>query len=137
MPVAVLNERTKKVLKTFKRADIEKFYRQLDDIGLDKEQSPTCCGVTELTGFQVAGTWGGYANEKNLVKDAKDQLLKLIFTVEKGQLMMFHAPNTRHYQHVFKALRSLGFKQICPEWKNGVHGYRKEGVISLFCYKDV
>lgn len=132
MPVAVLNERAKKVLKTFKRADREKIYREIDGIGLETYSSATCCGVTELSGLQEAGYWG-----KDRIKEATNDILKLIFTVDKGRLMMFHAPNTKHYQHVFKVLKSLGFKQICPEWKNDVHGRRKEGVISLFCYKDV
>ncbi len=122
MAMPLLNKKAKTDLKNFKKkmkGDV--LFNLEDSCDFYFECEGTCCVVVE-----------GYGT-----LTSKEELLFSLSRVEKNMLMIYHAPNIKHFASHLKLLKSVGFRQMVPEWKNGVHNKRKEGVITLMCYKDV
>lgn len=122
MAMPLLNKKAKIDLKNFKKKLKDDVLANLEDTSnFYFVCEEACCGVVEGSGSL----------------ESRQELLFALSRVLKHMMMIYHAPNTERFIPYLKLLKSVGFKQMVPEWKNGVHGGRKAGVITLMCYKDV
>lgn len=131
MPLPLLNKRAKEAIRKIRKTDGDvnrgdEFY----DCGWT-DGTNACCGVVE--------GYGWYATPKDDLKELKKSILESIaFGINPtNRLMMYNAPMMKSYLPVIKIFKSLGFKEVASNWKNGIHKERKQGLCTLICYLDI
>lgn len=131
MPLPVLNKRAKEAIKKIRETDgdlarWDEFY----DCGWT-DGTNACCGVVE--------GYGWYFDRRGDPKKLKESILKSIaFGIDPtNRLMMYNAPMIKSFLPVIKVFKSLGFKEVASNWKNGIHKERKQGLCTLICYLDI